>query len=104
LPKRNGKMKSKFKKQEINKEISKEIRKFFNENEINIDEMLLFEKHNTENIIELIKEIENINDNHKILIFSMLLELRQQIKSIQINQTEIRKQIEEIKNLTSSNT
>jgi len=104
LPKRNGKMKSKFKKQEINKEISKEIRKFFNENEINIDEMLLFEKHNTENIIELIKEIENINDNHKILIFSMLLELRQQIKSIQINQTEISKQIEEIKNLTSSNT
>jgi hypothetical protein len=97
-------MKSKFKKQEINKEISKEIRKFFNENEINIDEMLLFEKHNTENIIELIKEIENINDNHKILIFSMLLELRQQIKSIQINQTEISKQIEEIKNLTSSNT
>lgn len=91
-------MKNEFKKTEINKNISKEIRDFFEKNEINIDEMLLFEKYNTENIIELIKAIDITNDNHKILIFVILLELRQQIKEIQLNQTEMSKQIERIYN------
>lgn len=88
----------------INYEIPDNIRDYFNESGVNIDEV--FSNIDLENIIEessntdihrlaqVLKNIERNSNQHKILLGTVLLELRSQVKKNQKQLTDLRKQSE----------